>query len=202
MANAPHTKTRTAKKSATKPAATKKAPPVRVPKRPTPEDRIPRVVENPTLDEHLAIVSRAVFQAGMSWAFIDARWDDYLQAFENFECRKVAEYDSGDVERILESGTIMRSRSKIDATIRNAKALLAIERDFGSVRAYQESFQDYAAARKDAQQRLSFMGDLNVYYWRFRTGASVPPFNEWMTGQGKDHPRMREMLQARRRPPP
>jgi len=45
------------KAPAKKPAAEKIAPPVRVPKRPTPVDRIPRVVENPTVNDHLAIIT-------------------------------------------------------------------------------------------------------------------------------------------------
>ena len=133
-------------------------------------------------------------QAGLSWAFIDERWDDYLGAFEQFDCRKVAAYTDIDVDRILESGAIMKSRPKIAAIVKNAGALVAIEREFGSVRAYADSFASYDDARKDAQKRFAYMGDLNVYYWRFRTGAAVPPFEEWLRGQERDHPRMREMV--------
>jgi len=70
--------------------AAKKAPPVKVPKLATPEDQIPRIVENPALSDHLAIITRAIMQAGMSWAFIDARWDDYVKAFDGFDVEKVA----------------------------------------------------------------------------------------------------------------
>ena len=170
------------------------APPIRVPKRPTPPDRIPRVVADPSLDDHLAIITRAVFQAGLSWAAIDARWDRYVAAFEGFDCRAVAALGEGDVERILESGGIVRSRGKIAATLHNARALVAIEREFGSVAAYQRSFPDHPAAVADARERFRQLGDLSVYYWRFRTGAPVPPLEEWMRGQERDHPRMREMV--------
>ncbi len=170
------------------------APPVRIPKRPTPEDRIPRVIENPTLDDHLAVITRAVMQAGMSWAFIDSRWDDYVAAFENFAVAKVAAYDDIQVDRLMNTDGIIHSKSKIEGTIKNARALIDIEAEFGSLRAYHESFATYDDARKDAKKRFAFMGDLNTYYWRFRTGATVPDLEEWMKNQERDHPRMREMV--------
>ncbi len=168
---------------------------MRAPKRATPVDRIPRVVENPTANDHLAIITRAVMQAGLSWAFIDARWDDYVRAFEGFDVARVAAYGEFDVERVMQADGVIRSRSKIEGTIRNARALLEIERDFGSIRAYQTSFAGYDALRRDTKTRFAYVGDLSTYYWLFRTGAPVPDLEEWMKGQERDHPRMREMVQ-------
>jgi len=182
-----------------KPKRAAVAPPVRVPKRPTPPERIPQVIANPTLDDHLAVISRAVFQAGLSWAFIDATWDAYLAAFEGFSVAAVAAYGEDAVERLMATERLVHSRAKIEGTIRNARALLEIVSEFASIGAYQASFgSDYAAARKDAARRFAFMGDLSTYYWRFRTGAAVPEFEAWMQEQKSDHPRMREMVQAAR----
>ena len=179
-----------------KKAAKKKAPPIRIPKRPTPEDRIPRVVENPALSDHLAIITRAVMQAGMSWAFIYSRWDDYTAAFEGFDVAKVAAYSDLDVDRLMNADGIIHSKSKIEGTIRNAGVLLELEREHGSISAYQTSFADYDAIRRDTKKRFAFLGDLSTYYWLFRTGAPVPDLEDWMKGQDRDHPRMREMVGA------
>jgi hypothetical protein len=181
-------------KKTRKAAAKKSAPPVRVPKRPTPADRIPRVVENPTLSDHLAVITRAVMQAGLSWAFIDGRWDDYVAAFDGFDVERVAAYGEADVARLMQADGVIRSRSKIEGTVRNARTLLEVEREFGSVRAYQTSFADYDAIRRDTKKRFAFLGDLSTYYWLFRTGAPVPDLEQWMKGQERDHPRMREMV--------
>jgi hypothetical protein len=190
-ASGPSSKTSSAAK---KPGAKKAAPPIRIPKRPTPADKIPRVVENPTLSDHLAIITRAVVQAGMSWAFIEARWNDYLAAFEGFDVAKVAAYGDMDVDRLMNAAGIIHSKSKIEGTIRNARTLLELEREFGSVRAYQTSFADYDAVRRDTKTRFAFVGDLSTYYWLFRTGAPVPDLEDWMKTQDRDHPRMREMV--------
>jgi hypothetical protein len=152
------------------------------------------VVENPTLADHLAVITRAVMQAGMSWAFIESRWHDYVSAFEQFDVPRVAAYGDMEIDRLMNTAGIIHSKSKIEGTIRNARTLLELEREHGSVRAYQTSFADYDAARADAKKRFAFLGDLSTYYWLFRTGAPVPDLEDWMKNQDRDHPRMREMV--------
>jgi 3-methyladenine DNA glycosylase Tag len=133
-------------------------------------------------------------QAGMSWSFIDAHWKNYVSAFEGFDVEKVAAYGEMEVDRLMHTDGIIHSKARIEGTVRNARALLELEREFGSIRAYQTSFPDYDAARKDANQRFAFMGDLNTYYWRFRTAAPIPDLEQWIKTQIRDHPRMREMV--------
>ncbi len=168
-----------------------------MPKRPTPPERIPRVVENPALSDHLAIITQAIFQAGLSWAFIDARWERYVAEFDGFDAAKVAAYDDAAVARLMQAPDIVHSRAKIESTIRNARALLAIEREFGSVRAYQTAFASYDELRRDTTKRFAYLGDMNTYYWLFRTGAPVPDVETWMKTQTADHPRVREMVHQR-----
>jgi hypothetical protein len=160
----------------------------------TPPERIPRVVANPTLDDHLEVMTRAIFQAGLSWALIDARWDAFRAAFERFAIVAVAAYGEGDVERIMEADGVVHSRKKIAGTIANARALLQLTADYGSVAAYAASFDSYERLHADAKKRFAFLGDLCCYYWLFRTGLPVPPFERWMERQTGDHPRMREMV--------
>ncbi|HEY4293332.1 DNA-3-methyladenine glycosylase I [Luteibacter sp.] len=70
------------------------------------------------------------FQAGLSWRTILARRDGFRRAFEGFEPEVVATYGENDVDRLLGDAGIIRSRSKIQATIRNARGYLAM-RDSG-----------------------------------------------------------------------
>jgi 3-methyladenine DNA glycosylase Tag len=125
---------------------------------------------------------------------IDARWDDYVKAFGGFDVAKVAAYGERDVQRLMQTDRIVHSRAKIEGTIRNARALIELEREHGSVRAYQTSFAAYGEIRRDAMKRFAYMGDLNTYYWLFLTGAPVPDVEEWMRGQERDHPRIREVV--------
>ena len=174
-------------------------PPLRTPRKPTPPERIPRIVSEPSLDDHLAVISRAIFQAGLSWASIEARWEAFRRAFDDFRVEIVAGYGEADVERIMETDGVVHARAKIAGTIANARALRAIVAEHGSVTAYLQRFADYDACYADAKARFAFLGDLSCYYWLFRTGHAVPPFERWLERQDRDHPRMREMVELGRR---
>jgi DNA-3-methyladenine glycosylase I len=75
-------------------------------------------------------------QAGLSWETILRKRNNYGRAFDNFDPRRVAKYDSRKVTKLLNDPGIVRNRLKIDSAIRNAKAYLAIQREFGSFDAY------------------------------------------------------------------
>ncbi len=155
---------------------------------------IPERLENPTAADALGVISRAVFQAGLSWKAIEQKWDAYLRLFDGFDPVLVAAYDDGDVERILADGGVVRTRKKIAATIENARALLAIEREFGGISPYLRAFATYAALKHDLRSRFAFIGELSAYYVVFRLGGTVPAFETWETTIRGDHPRMREMI--------
>ena len=75
-------------------------------------------------------------QAGLSWSTILAKRNNYRRAFDNFNARKVARYDARKVRKLLADPGIVRNRLKINAAIQNAKAFLAVQREFGSFDAY------------------------------------------------------------------
>src|SRR5579864_2812603 len=66
------------------------------------------------------------FQAGLSWQIILRKRDAFRKAFKNFDPVKVARFTAKDVTRLLKDAGIVRSRAKIEATIGNAKAYLAM----------------------------------------------------------------------------
>jgi 3-methyladenine DNA glycosylase Tag len=148
--------------------------------------------------DYLAVMSRAIFQAGMSWKLIASKWDAYLRLFEGFDPVLVAAFDDTDVARIMDDGGVVRTRKKIVATIENARALLAIEREYGQMRDYLRSFDGYATLSADLRKRFMFLGELSAYYFLFRIGEPVPRFEEWEQTVPGDHPRMREMVELAR----
>ncbi len=155
---------------------------------------IPERVERPTSRDALATISRAVFQAGLSWKMIELKWNAYERLFDGFDPARVAAYGEADVARILDDGGVVRTRKKIVATIDNAQTLLALEREYGGFETYLSAFSDYAALDGDLRARFKFLGPLSVYYVVFRCGGRVPPFEQWERTVKGDHPRMREMI--------
>jgi DNA-3-methyladenine glycosylase I len=75
-------------------------------------------------------------QAGLSWSTILAKRDNYRRAFARFDPKKVARFGARDVRLLLANAGIVRNRLKIEAAISNARAFLAIQREFGSFDAY------------------------------------------------------------------
>jgi hypothetical protein len=130
---------------------------------------------------------------------IDARWEAFRTAFDGFRVEIVASYGDADVDRIMETDGVVHARAKIAGTIANARALRALIDEYGDIAAYVRRFPDYAALYADAKARFAFLGDLSCYYWLFRTGNPVPPFERWLARQDRDHPRMREMVELGRR---
>jgi DNA-3-methyladenine glycosylase I len=159
---------------------------------------IPDVIEPASLGDYFEVMTRAVFQAGVSWKQIADNWDAYREAFAQFDPVRVAAYDDLDIDRVLATPGILRMPRKVRASIANAATLVDAAREFGNVAAYLRSFDSYAALAKDLKKRFSFMGDLNVWYFLFRTGEPVPTFEAWVATIPGDHPRMREMVELAR----
>jgi DNA-3-methyladenine glycosylase I len=81
-------------------------------------------------------------QAGLSWITILRKRDAYRLAFDRFDPRKVARYDKRKVAALLGDAGIVRNRAKIESAIKNARAFLEVQAEFGSFDAYQWRFVD------------------------------------------------------------
>src|SRR5690348_18231973 len=79
-------------------------------------------------------------QAGLSWSTILRKRDAYRRAFDLFDPRKVARYEKRKVASLLRDAGIVRNRAKIASAIKNAKAFLDVQAEFGSFDAYQWRF--------------------------------------------------------------
>jgi len=162
-------------------------------------ETIPEVIAPTSLADYLEVIARAVFQAGVAWRQIAAQWDAYRQAFSNFDPAQVAAYDDLDVDRVLQTPGVLRVPRKVRATVANAAALLALEREYGRFINYLHAFASYDQLAKDFKRRFALIGDMSVWYVLFRTGEAVPPFEAWVATIPGDHPRMREMVELARR---
>jgi DNA-3-methyladenine glycosylase I len=75
-------------------------------------------------------------QAGLSWETILRKRDAYRKAFAGFDPRKVARFDASRKQKLMKDEGIVRNRLKIDSAVTNAKAFLAVQKEFGSFDAY------------------------------------------------------------------
>ena len=91
-------------------------------------------------------------QAGLSWITILKRREGYRRAFEGFDAERIARFGEKDVERLMADVGIIRNRAKIESTIKNARATLAVAEEAGG---------------------------LSTFLWQFVGGA--PKINHWKT---------------------
>ncbi len=81
-------------------------------------------------------------QAGLSWITILKRRENYRLAFSHFEAKKIARYDEKRLQTLLQNEGIIRNRLKIASVVINAKAFLAVQKEFGSFANYLWQFVD------------------------------------------------------------
>jgi DNA-3-methyladenine glycosylase I len=81
-------------------------------------------------------------QAGLSWITILKKRDAYREAFDNFDAAKIARYKEAKLEKLLANPGIVRNRLKVHAAVRNARACLAVTKEFGGFHKYLWQFVD------------------------------------------------------------
>jgi DNA-3-methyladenine glycosylase I len=81
-------------------------------------------------------------QAGLSWRIVLQKRRNFKQAMDGFNPRKIAQYDDRELARLVETPGIIRNRQKLAASITNAKEVLAVQKEFGSLDSYLWQFVD------------------------------------------------------------
>ena len=95
------------------------------------------VQDDRTLFEFLTLEGA---QAGLSWLTILRKREAYRLAFDDFDVERIARYDARRVEKLLANPGIVRNRLKINSTLKNARAFLKVQQEFGSFAQYQWQF--------------------------------------------------------------
>jgi 3-methyladenine DNA glycosylase Tag len=148
-----------------------------------PRQTAPAKIEPRTLADYLEVLTKAVFQSGISWRVIESKWDGFREAFESFDPKRIARFTPADVDRLAEDTRIVRNRRKIEATIDNAVELLALEKEHGSFQDYLRSHASFEETVADLKRRLRFLGDTGAYYFLYVVGEKVPSHEDWMASR-------------------
>jgi DNA-3-methyladenine glycosylase I len=138
---------------------------------------------------YLEALSRPVFQAGISWRVVDAKWDGIRRAFKEFDPKKVAAFGPKQVEALLADEAVIRSRAKIEAVIDNAQTLLELDAEHGGFRRYLKAHGDTAEVAKDLEREFRFIGPSGAYTFLYMVGEPVPPHDQWPSVKSTRSPR-------------
>lgn len=125
-------------------------------------------------------LTKAIFQAGFSWAVIRQKWPNFVAAFDGFDVDVVADYDAPDFERLLADAGIVRNGRKIQATIANARVIQELHRQQGSFAAYLRSMDGWTyEQRRDAlTRRFGGLGRTSCFVFLWCVDEDVPDWEE------------------------
>ena len=143
-------------------------------------------------------------QAGLSWTTILRKREGYRAAFAGFDPHVVAEFTDEDVERLVADPAIVRHRGKIESTVNNARAVLAVQEEFGSFDNYVWGFVDGTPRVSGLRRaRAASVIDRRVHRAQQRPEAARLPFRRPHHGL-RVHAGRRPRRRPRRRllPPP
>ncbi|PHQ29784.1 DNA-3-methyladenine glycosylase I [Leeuwenhoekiella nanhaiensis] len=151
------------------------------------------VYDDATIFEFLILET---FQAGLSWITILRKRENFREALDDFDYKKIANYGDEKLEELLNNPGIIRNKLKVYATVSNAKAFMKIQEEFGSFSKYIWSFVDdkpvqneveyYKEAPATTSISDALAKDLKKRGFKF-TGSTVVYAHMQATGMVNDH---------------
>ena len=144
-----------------------------------PHHEAPERIVPKSLDDYLEVMTKAVFQSGLSWKVVSGKWAGFRDGFKGFEVAAVATMDEAEIDDLAANPAIVRNRRKVAATVHNAQRLIELSDEYGDIRKYLRSHGDFYALLKDVRKRFKYMGDTGTYYWLYVLGEEVPDYGEF-----------------------
>ncbi|MCF6296303.1 MAG: DNA-3-methyladenine glycosylase I [Flavobacteriaceae bacterium] len=151
------------------------------------------VYDDDTLFEFLILET---FQAGLSWITVLRKRENFRKAFDNFDYKKITQYDQKKIDTLLQDAGIIRNKLKINATITNAQSFIKIQEEFGSFSNYiwgfvdgkpiKNDFKDYRNAPANTSLSDTISKDLKKRGFKF-VGSTVIYAHMQATGMVNDH---------------
>ena len=136
------------------------------------------------------------FQAGLSWITILRKRENFQKALDNFDYKKIAQYDEAKLASLLQNEGIIRNKLKVKATVTNAQAFIKIQEEFGSFSNYiwdfvdgkpiRNSLKNYREAPANTPLSDAISKDLKRRGFKF-VGSTVVYAHMQATGMVNDH---------------
>ena len=139
----------------------------------------PKRIKPQSLADYLEVMSKSVFQTGISWRVVEAKWPGIREAFHGFDPEIIARLPLEEIDSLALDARIIRNRRKVEAIIGNAQRLLELDKQFKGFRKYLRSFGSFEDLTKDLHKNFKFLGDMGAYHFLWVVGEKVPDWEEW-----------------------
>jgi 3-methyladenine DNA glycosylase Tag len=147
----------------------------------------PAQIEPRTLGVYLEVMSKAVFQSGMSWAVVEKKWDGTREAFRKFEPLAVASLTEDEIAELTSDTRIIRNRKKVEAVVDNARKMVELDEAHKGFRKYLRSHGGFEGTVKDLRKQFRFMGETGCYYFLWVVKEEVPDYDTWCESRHITH---------------
>ncbi len=143
---------------------------------------VPDQIEPTKLGDYLEIMTKAVFQSGISWKVVDNKWPGIQEAFQGFDAETVAGFGEKELDDLTSDTRVIRHRRKLEAILGNAKRMIELDKEHGSFQKYLRSQPDFDSTVKDIKKQFKYMGLTGIYFFLYSVGEKVPPHEEIFPG--------------------
>ena len=144
----------------------------------------PQKVDPTGLADYLDVMSKSVFQTGISWKVVENKWPGTQQAFQSFEPSLVARFTDREIDQLVGDTRVIRNRRKLQAIVQNAREMLQLEEEHGTFRDYLISHTSFDATVADPRKRFRFLGEMGAYHFLWVVGEETPSYTEWCAKHG------------------
>ena len=139
----------------------------------------PEQINPQSLDDYLEVMSKAVFQSGMSWKVVESKWPGTREAFQNFDIHQVAGMLDKDIDDLTGDTRVIRNYRKLAAVVSNAQRILELEQEHGGFRNYLRSKESFDERLKMIKKDFKWLGPFGTYYFLYVVGEDVPEHEEF-----------------------
>jgi len=136
--------------------------------------------------DYLEVMSKAIFQTGISWKVVENKWPGIRDAFHDFDHRKVASINEVELAELSADTRVIRNRRKIEAIVDSARQMLDLEEQHGSFKNYLRSHGDFDKTVADLRKRFKFLGEMGALYFLYVVGEEVPSYEDWCASRGRE----------------
>ena len=137
-----------------------------------------------SLAAYLETMSKAVFQTGISWSVVDAKWPGIREVMKDFDPLALSRFTGPDIDRLMQDTRLIRNRRKLEAVVLNARKMLELDKEFKGFRSYLRSHGSFAETTAALHRDFKFVGETGSYYFLWVVGEKVPPWEEWQASRG------------------
>jgi len=126
------------------------------------------------LSGYLDAMARVMFQTGISWRVVEAKWPGIQEAFHGFDPKRVSRLTTKDIDKLMGDTRVIRNRKKLEAISSNAAHMLKLDAEHGGFKKYLDSLGDFDSTKKALHKEFAYMGDSGTWFFLWMVGRKVP----------------------------